>query len=209
MNINKIKEIKTMPQSEVKKKLNRIKKIFDNIPVFKGYEGYLYSNFTLTDFNPPMDPQLIENMADLIVYHGDFESADLILSEADRGAGPLTHAVALRCQLPYTLANWYPIQSVGSVKVQTAIGFSGEGYVCVFGLKKNQKIILVDDLISSGGTALGLIECVKKAGAIMLEALFVGNKINMGGSEKIQKKYHIPVKTLINFESLEDRTRVL
>ena len=207
--MNKIKEIKKMSPEVYKNKLSRIKKIFHNIPILKGYGGYPYSAFSLTDFNPPMNAQLVEDMADLIVYDGNFENVNLIVSEADRGAGPLTQAVALRTGIPYTLANWYPIQSWGSIKVATKVGFSGRGVICVYGVKKGDSIIIVDDLISSGGTAKALIESVYKVGASVTETIFVANKHNMGGEEMIKDKFKIPVKYLLKFEALGEKTRVL
>ena len=207
--MNNIKEIKSLSHDVVNEKLNRIKKIFNKIPIIKGYGGYPYSAFSLTDFNPPMDPHLIEDMADLIVYNGSFEKANLIVSEADRGGGPLTQAVAMRTGLPYTLANWYPIQSMGSIKVATSVGFSGKGVICVYGIQKGDRVIVVDDLISSGGTAYALIESVNKVGATVIEADFVANKHNMGGEEKIKNKFNIPVNYLLSFEALVEKTKVL
>ncbi|OGD88668.1 hypothetical protein A2Z54_00345, partial [Candidatus Curtissbacteria bacterium RIFCSPHIGHO2_02_39_8] len=179
--MNKIKTIKSLTKKEIDSKLARIKKTFIGIPVFKGKNGYPYSLFPLTDFKPAMKPQLIEDMADLLVYYGDFENANIIVSEADRGGGPLTHAVSMRTNLPYTLANWYPTEVEGSISVKASIGFSGDGVINLNGVEKGQKAILVDDIISSGGTAIALIECIQKAGAHVVEALFVGEKVNLNG----------------------------
>lgn len=121
-----------------------------------------------------MDPQLIEDMADLLIYYGDFTNIDLIVSEADRGGGPLTHAVARKTNIPYTLANWYPIKAEGAISVKASVGFSGDGTICVFGLRPGQKTIFVDDIISSGGTARALIQVVNKTGLPIKQALLTG-----------------------------------
>lgn len=207
--MNRIKQIKSMSGSGIKEKLKRIKKTFHNIPVINGKDDYPYSVLTLTDFNPPMDPWLIEDMADLIVYYGNFENVDLLVSEADRGGGPLTHAIALRTAIPYTLANWYPVKSAGSINVLASTGFGGKGWICLYGVKKGQKIFLIDDIISSGGTALALIECIIRAKAVVTEAFFVGEKITMAGALKIKKKYNIPVRSLVKFEAMGKSTKAL
>jgi len=199
---SKIKLIKSLTKKEIEKKIDRIKKTFIGIPIIKGKNGYPYSLFSLTDFRPAMKPQLIEDMADILVYYGDFANADIIVSEADRGGGPLTHAVSVRTNLPYTLANWYPTGVEGSISVKASTGFSGEGVINLNGVEKGQKAILVDDIISSGGTAIALIECIQKAGARVIEALFVGEKANLNGRKKLLKKFGIPVKTLVKFVAI-------
>lgn len=181
------------------RKLIRIRSVFVGVPVVRGKDGYPYSFFSLTDSTPPIRPSLIEDMADLLVYHGSFRKADLIVSEADRGGGPLTQAVAVRTGLPYTLANWYPEEIQGQIAAKASVGFSGTGFIYLNGITPGQKVILVDDLLSSGGTALALIEAVEQAGAQVIEALFVGEKWDIGGRERIAQKYNIPIKTLVQF----------
>lgn len=196
------------PQEEIFRKLLGIRNVFVGIPIVRGKDGYPYSFFSLTDFVPPICPQLIEDMADLIVYHGNFKEADLIVSEADRGGGPLTHAVAVRTNLPYTLANWYPKELQGEIAVKASVGFSGSGFIYLNGVTEGQKVILVDDLLSTGGTALALIEAVEQVGAQVVEALFIGEKLGLGGREKIIQKYDIPIKTLVRFTANGDKTRL-
>lgn len=147
--MNQIKKIKSLSKEDLQRKLRRVKKSFINIPVVTGKNQYPYSFFSLTDFNPPMDPKLMEDMADLLIYFGNFTNIDLIVSEADRGGGPLTQMVALKTDIPYTLANWYPVHAKGAISIKADVGFSGHGVISVFGIKKNQNIILVDDIISS------------------------------------------------------------
>jgi len=185
----------------IHEKLNRIKKTFIGKPVHFDKKGYPYSLFTLTDYSPPMEPSLLEDMADLLVHYGDFRNVDLIVSEADRGGGPLAHAVSMRTNIPYSLANWYPSGGPGELHVAASVGFSGCGSIFLNGVKKGQNIILVDDLLSSGGTALALIQAVLKGEANVKQALFVGEKVLMLGRQKLEKKFPIPIISLIKFKA--------
>ncbi|EOH7341131.1 adenine phosphoribosyltransferase [Campylobacter coli] len=56
-----------------------------------------------------------------------------------------------------------------------------------FGDIKNAKVLLVDDLIATGGTALASLELIKKAGGECIEACFLMNLKDLGGEEKLQK----------------------
>jgi adenine phosphoribosyltransferase len=50
-----------------------------------------------------------------------------------------------------------------------------------------QKILLVDDLIATGGTALAGIELIRQAGGVVEQALFVVDLPALNGSEKLRQ----------------------
>jgi adenine phosphoribosyltransferase len=64
---------------------------------------------------------------------------------------------------------------------------------------KGEKVILVDDLIATGGTAEGAVKLLRQQGAEVLAACFVINLPELGGAEKL-RKMDVPVRTLISFE---------
>jgi adenine phosphoribosyltransferase len=127
---------------------------------------------------------------------------NLIVSEADRGGGPLTQSIALKTGIPYTLANWYPTSAPEAQFVGASVGFSGQGSISVYGIEAGKKVILVDDLLSSGGTSEGLIKAILEAGATIDEALFVGEKVNKNGRQLLAKEFpNIKVTSLVRFIS--------
>ncbi|HEY5226849.1 MAG TPA: adenine phosphoribosyltransferase [Methylovirgula sp.] len=62
-----------------------------------------------------------------------------------------------------------------------------------------EKVILVDDLIATGGTAEGAVKLLQKLGAEVVAACFVINLPELGGAKKIEA-LGVPVHTLIAFE---------
>lgn len=64
---------------------------------------------------------------------------------------------------------------------------------------KGQKVLLIDDLIATGGTALGAISLIEKIGGEIFETAFVIDLPELGGAKKIQDKGH-KVFTLIEFD---------
>ncbi len=54
-------------------------------------------------------------------------------------------------------------------------------------LKKGDKVLIVDDLLATGGTALAAAELVEKLGAEVAGFAFVINLKNLPGEEKIKK----------------------
>ncbi|MEW6452532.1 MAG: adenine phosphoribosyltransferase [Pseudomonadota bacterium] len=64
---------------------------------------------------------------------------------------------------------------------------------------KGEKVVLVDDLIATGGTAEGAVKLLKQQGADVLAACFIVDLPELGGADKI-RKLGVPVRTLIAFE---------
>lgn len=62
-----------------------------------------------------------------------------------------------------------------------------------------ERVLLVDDLIATGGTAAASIELVEHAGGILIEAAFVIDLPELGGRRRLEAKGH-RVFTLIDFE---------
>ena len=61
-----------------------------------------------------------------------------------------------------------------------------------------EKVMLIDDLIATGGTALAAIELLKKVGAEVVAAAFVIDLPELGGADKLRAA-GVPVSTLIDF----------
>ena len=66
-------------------------------------------------------------------------------------------------------------------------------------LNSNDKVLIVDDLIATGGTALASIELVKKLGANVKGCTFIIDLPELKGREKIEE-IGIDVQTLCSFE---------
>ncbi len=63
---------------------------------------------------------------------------------------------------------------------------------------KGERVILVDDLIATGGTAEGAIKLLQKMGADVVAACFVIDLPDLGGAQKI-RDLGVPVRTLVAF----------
>ncbi len=62
-----------------------------------------------------------------------------------------------------------------------------------------ERVILVDDLIATGGTAEGAVKLLKQIGADVVAACFVIDLPELGGAQKI-RDHGVPVRTLVSFE---------
>ncbi len=66
-------------------------------------------------------------------------------------------------------------------------------------VQPGEKVILVDDLIATGGTAEGAVKLLKQMGADIVAACFVIDLPDLGGRKKLEA-LGVNVRTLIGFE---------
>ncbi len=102
-------------------------------------------------------------------------------------------------------AGFVPIRKRGKLPHQTvrmayALEYgTDEMEMHVDAIAKNERVILVDDLIATGGTAEGAVKLLRNIGADVIAACFIIDLPELGGAEKL-RKLEVPVRTLISFE---------
>src|SRR6187399_456844 len=66
-------------------------------------------------------------------------------------------------------------------------------------LVAGERVVLVDDLVATGGTAEAAVKLLRQLGAEVLAACFVIDLPELGGADKL-RKLDVPVRTLVSFE---------
>ena len=66
-------------------------------------------------------------------------------------------------------------------------------------VEAGEKVILVDDLIATGGTAEGAVKLLRQIGAEIVAACFVIDLPDLGGAKKL-RELGVTVRTLVSFE---------
>ncbi|PTM41912.1 adenine phosphoribosyltransferase [Bosea sp. 124] len=61
-----------------------------------------------------------------------------------------------------------------------------------------ERVLLVDDLIATGGTAEGAVNLLSQLGAEVVAACFIVDLPDLGGADKI-RRLGVPVRTLVSF----------
>ena len=102
-------------------------------------------------------------------------------------------------------AGFVPIRKKGKLPHQTVrMAYlleygTDEMEMHVDAVAKGDRVVLVDDLIATGGTAEGAVKLLRQMGAQVLAACFIIDLPDLGGAEKL-RKMDVPVRTLISFE---------
>jgi adenine phosphoribosyltransferase len=101
-------------------------------------------------------------------------------------------------------AGFVPIRKKGKlphkrVSVTYALEY-GEDQIEVHAdaLVAGERVVLVDDLVATGGTAEAAVKLLRQLGADVLAACFVIDLPDLGGAEKL-RNMDVPVRTLISF----------
>ncbi|MCW5680630.1 MAG: adenine phosphoribosyltransferase [Xanthobacteraceae bacterium] len=102
-------------------------------------------------------------------------------------------------------AGFVPIRKKGKLPHQTvrmvyALEYgTDEMEMHVDAVSKGDRVVLVDDLIATGGTAEGAVKLLRQVGAEVLAACFIVDLPELGGAAKL-RALNVPVRTLVAFE---------
>lgn len=101
-------------------------------------------------------------------------------------------------------AGFVPVRKAGKLPVECI----GEDYVLEYGearveldpsiIEQGERILVVDDLLATGGTALAAIRLLRRAGAEVSHALFVIDLPELGGASTLAEE-RIEARSLVEF----------
>ncbi len=101
-------------------------------------------------------------------------------------------------------AGFVPIRKKGKLPMETvSIAYSLEYGIDEMEMHRDavapgERVILVDDLVATGGTAAAAVALLKRIGADVVASCFVVDLPDLGGAQKI-RDLGVPVRTLMEF----------
>jgi len=162
----------------------------------------------LTEQAPATTAALLEAAARSVLAVADLERVNLLVSEEDRG-GALVGAVSLLSGLPFGMARWHPAGAPGEVRMSFAAEHLPAGWLYLNGVRPGDRVLIVEDLLSTGGTMIALIQAVRQAGAEIADAVAVAVKSEYGGADRVRRETGVAVKTLVRIDVGSERSRVV
>ena len=144
------------------------------------------------------DPEAFKATVDLMVEKVSDLSFDKIVGVESRGffwAAPIAYALSK----PFVLARKpgkLPRRTVS--KPFTLEYGTNSVHIHADSIQKGDTILIVDDLIATGGTALATADLCKELGATAIHTLSLIDLPELGGSKKIADQYG-EVRTLIDY----------
>ncbi len=161
--------------------LDILKASLKGVPIVKRGE-YHYFVHPITDGVPELQPGLIEEITSYIAKNAD-TNVDRIVTIEAMGIHIGT-ALSLATGIPLVIIRKKGYGLPGEIAVHQVTGYS-KGELYLNGIHRGDKVLIVDDVISTGGTMRATIEALKTAGAEIKDIFVVFSRDE--GIEEIRK----------------------
>ena len=172
--------------------------------IWKG--DYPYFIHPITDGVPRLEPNVLEAIIDLSVPLINWNEIDIILGIEAMGL-PLLAPLSMRTGIPMIIARKRQYGLEGEVEINQETGYS-KGSLFLNDIKPGEKIVIIDDVLSTGGTIKSVIEGVKKTGANIQNTIIVVEK--GPGMAKLQCEYpEIKFDSLVKLEMDGEKVVIL
>ena len=176
--------------------MQRLRNSLQSAPViWKG--DYPYFIHPLTDGVPRLDPEVLSAVTDLCLEAINWQDVDLILGIEAMGL-PLTAPLSINSGKPLVVVRKRQYGLEGEVAIDQSTGYS-KGEMYLNDIKSGERIVIVDDVLSTGGTIRAIINGIEKTGAKIMHIITV---IEKGPGLKIlQKEFpNIKIESLVRLE---------
>lgn len=137
-------------------------------------DGYSYFVHPVTDTLPQVEPELLEEIATAIEAAVDMSSVDKILTAESMGIHHAT-ALSLSSRVPFVVARKRPYGFEDEVAVHQRTGYD-EGELYVNGIHEGDRVLLLDDVLATGGTLQALHDAIETTGAEIVAVVVVIRK---------------------------------
>ena len=118
---------------------------------------------------------------------------------------PLATIVSLNMNIPFTIIRKRKYDFPDEVSVEQATGYSNSK-LYINGLKKGDKIVIVDDVLSTGGTLQAVLTALKKMGVVIKGVFIAVNKGNV--AKEIMDESNVSITTLVNIDVIDGRVAI-
>ncbi len=178
----------------------RLEESLRNAPIVKKGD-YNYVIHPLTDGIPFIEPYLLEEVVDKIKER--MPECERIVTVEAMGI-PIATLLSVKTGIPFTIIRKRKYGLPGEREVIQRTGYS-EKKIYINGLEKGMKVVIVDDVISTGGTLVAVVDALKEMG-IEIRGIYIA--INKGDLKKIEERTGMKIDTLVNIE-VNDEVKIL
>ncbi|MDG1540058.1 MAG: hypoxanthine/guanine phosphoribosyltransferase [Candidatus Thalassarchaeaceae archaeon] len=172
--------------------------------IWKG--EYPYFIHPISDGIPRMEAEVLRATRDLIVSMVDWSQIDLIVSVEAMGL-PLLAAVGEVTGKPTVVIRKRSYGMEGEVRVDVSTGYSSST-AYINDISSGERILVVDDVISTGGTLEPLLETLEGMGVVLQDVIVAIEKGD--GRERLSKeKPEWPIRTLARIDIVDGKVVIV
>ncbi len=189
----------------IMEEIDILKQSLEKAPIiWKG--DYPYFIHPITDGVPRLEPKVLEAIIELSVPLINWDNIDVILGIEAMGL-PLMAPLSMRTNIPMVIARKRQYGLEGEIEINQETGYS-KGSIFLNDIKPGEKIAIIDDVLSTGGTIRSVIEGVKRTGAVIQNIVVVVEK--GPGMKILQNDYpNIKFDSLVKLEMDGEKVVIL
>jgi adenine phosphoribosyltransferase len=183
--------------------MNRLQQSVRNAPIVDK-DGYSYLVHPISNCVPTLDPGLLREVVVKTIRKADLENVDKIVTPAAMGIH-ISTAVSLMTDIPLVVIRKREYGLESEVSLTKGTGYS-EDEMYINDVRAGDRVLLLDDLISTGGTMRAIVEALDDIGADIVDLVIAIRKVD--GEDALAGIDH-QVKTLINIRVDGDGVEVV
>ncbi len=182
--------------------LEKLTKSLIEAPIVKKGD-YNYFVHPVTDGIPLVEADVLEEVAVAVSQFADLDVDKIVCVEA-MGIH-LATAISILTDIPFVVVRKRSYGLEGEVAVHQTTGYS-EGELYINGIKKGDRVFLVDDVVSTGGTMSAVILALQRMGTNLVDVMAIIEKGE--GKEVVEKNTGVKVKTLVRANVVDGKVVV-
>jgi adenine phosphoribosyltransferase len=179
--------------------LDNLRESLEESPIVKIGE-YDYFVNPITDGIPEVKPELIHEVINEIRCMMTRDYDKIVAIEA-MGL-PIGAALAMDLKKPYVIIRKKSYGLDGEVAVEQITGYS-KSKLYINGLEPHDKVVLIDDVISTGGTLKAVLLALEEMGVDVVDVIVVIEKGDH--KEQVERDTGIEIKTLIKVHIIDGK----
>ena len=172
--------------------------------IWKG--EYPYFIHPISDGIPRMEAEVLRATRDLIVSMVDWSQIDLIVSVEAMGL-PLLAAVGEATGKPTVVIRKRSYGMDGEVRVDVSTGYSSST-AYINDVSPGERVLVVDDVISTGGTLEPLLESLEGMGAVLQDVIVAIEK-GEGRVRLSNERPEWPIRTLARIDIIDGKVEIV
>ncbi|MFA5414178.1 MAG: hypoxanthine/guanine phosphoribosyltransferase [Methanoregula sp.] len=172
--------------------LDKLVESLETCPMVRRGE-YNYFIHPITDGVPVVEPALLRDVAGAMIKMLDLNNIDKIVVVEAMGIH-IGAVLSVMTDIPMTVMRKREYKMPGEVAVHQTTGYS-KGELYINGIKKGERVVIIDDVVSTGGTMRALLKALEIAGAEVVDVCFAIQR----GRPDIGRPY----KSLVRIEVTE------
>lgn len=179
--------------------LKKVIESLENSPIVKKGE-YNYFVNPISDGVPAMDPEILRELTDVIKEKLDLNIDKIVAVEA-MGIH-LATALSLATGIPFVVIRKRQYGLPGEKEVYQQTGY-GSSNLYINDLKKGEKILLIDDVVSTGGTLISLLSALKDIGVEITDVVAIIDKGD--GKAIVEEETGVPVFSIVKLDVIDGK----